>query len=76
MATISRLLKITGLFCKRALSKRHILQQRPLILSSLLRVRMSTMGGFGGPKKCLNRGNGDPEPTSESSGRTGASPSA
>jgi len=38
VATISRLLKIIGLFCKRALWKRQILQKRPRILRSLLIV--------------------------------------
>ena len=36
VATISRLLKIIGLFCKRALLKRLILQKRPRLLRSLL----------------------------------------
>jgi len=38
VATSSRLLKIIGLFCKRALWKRYILQKRPMILRSLLIV--------------------------------------
>jgi len=43
VATISGLLKITGLFCKRALHKRlysadYILQKKPIILRSLLIV--------------------------------------
>jgi len=38
VATISRLLKIIGLFCKRAPEKRQYLQKRPIILRSLLIV--------------------------------------
>ena len=36
MATISRLLKIIGRFCKRALKRDYILRKRPMILRSLL----------------------------------------
>ena len=35
VATTSRLLKIIGLFCERALKRDYILQKRPLILRSL-----------------------------------------
>ena len=38
VATISRLLKIVGLFCKRAYKTDDILQKRPIILRSLLTV--------------------------------------
>jgi len=38
VATISRLPKITGLFCKRVLSRDFILEKRPTILRSLLIV--------------------------------------
>jgi len=36
LVTISRLLQIVGLFCKRALQRDDILQKRPMILRSLL----------------------------------------
>ena len=38
VATISSLLKIIGLFCKRAFQRDYILQKRPIILRSLLIV--------------------------------------
>ena len=38
VAMISRLLKIVGLFCKRALYRDYILQKSPIILKSLLIV--------------------------------------
>jgi len=38
VATIIRLLKIIGLFCKRAYKRDYILQKRPIILRSLLIV--------------------------------------
>ena len=38
VATISRLLKVIGLFCKRALLKRLYSAKRPIILRSLLIV--------------------------------------
>ena len=41
VATISRLLKIIGLFCKRAHRRDYILQKRPIILRSLLIVATS-----------------------------------
>jgi len=38
VATISRLLKIIGLFCKGPYKRDYILQKRPTILRSLLIV--------------------------------------
>jgi len=38
VATISRLLKIIGLFCKEPYKRDYILQKRPIILKSLLVV--------------------------------------
>jgi len=38
VATISRLLKIIGLFCKKLYKRDDILQKRPIILRSLLLV--------------------------------------
>jgi len=35
VATISRLLKITGLFCKEPYKRDYILQKRPMLLRSL-----------------------------------------
>jgi len=36
VATISRLLKIIGLFCKQPYTRDYILQKRPIILRGLL----------------------------------------
>jgi len=41
VATISRLLKMIDLFCKRAHTRDYILQKRPIILRSLLIVATS-----------------------------------
>jgi len=45
VATISRLLKIIGLFCKEPYERDYILQKRPIILRSLLIVATTYLSG-------------------------------